>query len=550
MIMQAGLIEEKISKPPAPLTFKVASEDWEFKQIHMLNYETFAEEILQHEGNAEKSLVDTFHGENTYVICVRDGRLLGMVASRDRRPFSLDRKLEDLDAFLPRGKTVCEIRLLSVAREHRNGRVIQGLLTALARHCINRGYDVAIISGTVRRERFYRRLGFVPFGPRVGTAEALYQPMYRELATLEEDFSARFRTGAAPAGPRKPVNLMPGPVGIRREVQEAFARAPVSHRAPGFVADVARVKQRLCGLVGSRRVEILMGSGTMANDVIAAQLSLAPGKGLVLSNGEFGERLLDHARRMGLAFETLTVEWGRPIDRGMIEAALARDGRTDWLWAVHCETSTGVLNDLGMIKEVCAVRDIRLYMDCISSIGTVPVDLSGVHFASCVSGKGLGGYPGLSMVFYDHEVGPAPDRLPRSLDLGLHAAKNGVPFTMSSNLFYGLDTALDVFQSNSVFDEIADISAWLRRGLRRLGYRTVAPDEHSSPAVITIELPEEFRSIHVGRRLEAIGYVLSYNSSYLLDRNWIQVCLMGEISREAVAPLLDAMGKMHLAGSR
>ena len=94
---------------------------------------------------------------------------------------------------------------------------------------------------------------------------------------------------------------------------------------------------------------------------------------------------------MGLAFETLEVEWGRVIDRGMIEAALARDGATDWLWAVHCETSTGVLNDLGTIKEICAVRDIRLSMDCISSIGTVPVDLRGVHLASCVSGKGLGG---------------------------------------------------------------------------------------------------------------------------------------------------------------
>ena len=154
------------------------------------------------------------------------------------------------------------------------------------------------------------------------------------------------------------------------------------------------------------------------------------------------------------------------------------------------------------------------------------------------------------MVFYDHEVEPAPDTLPRYLDLGLYAANNGVPFTMSSNLFYGLDAALDVFQSNSTFDEIADISASLWRGLRRLGYSTVAPDGHSSPAVITIELPEEFRSIDVGRWLEAMGYVLSYNSSYLIDRNWIQVCLMGEISGEAVAALLDVMGKMHLAGSR
>ena len=58
--------------------------------------------------------------------------------------------------------------------------------------------DVAIISGTVLQERFYRRLGFVPFGPRVGTAEALYQPMYRELATLEEEFSKLFRAEPPP----------------------------------------------------------------------------------------------------------------------------------------------------------------------------------------------------------------------------------------------------------------------------------------------------------------------------------------------------------------
>ena len=63
----------------------------------------------------------------------------------------------------------------------------------LARHCMDRGYEFAIISGTVLQERFYRRLGFVPFGPRVGTPGALYQPMYRELDTLEEEFSARFR---------------------------------------------------------------------------------------------------------------------------------------------------------------------------------------------------------------------------------------------------------------------------------------------------------------------------------------------------------------------
>ena len=77
----------------APLTFKVTTERWEFEQIHSLNYETFVEEIPQHESNPDRLLVDRFHHENTYFICVRDGQLIGMVAARDRRPFSLDQKL-------------------------------------------------------------------------------------------------------------------------------------------------------------------------------------------------------------------------------------------------------------------------------------------------------------------------------------------------------------------------------------------------------------------------------------------------------------------------
>lgn len=199
MISQPRLIDERAAKTLAPLTFKVASEDWEFEQVHRLNYKTFVEEIPQHEANPDGLLVDKFHHENTYFICIRGIRLIGMVAARNQRPFSLDQKLESLDSYMPPGKSICEIRLLSIDKEHRDGRIIQGLLTILARHCIERGYDIAIISGTVRQERFYRRLGFVPFGPRVGAPGALYQPMYLELGTLEEEFSALFR----PAPPQR-----------------------------------------------------------------------------------------------------------------------------------------------------------------------------------------------------------------------------------------------------------------------------------------------------------------------------------------------------------
>ena len=47
-----------------PLKYKIASEEWEFDQIHKLNYRTFVEEIPQHEKNPEKSLIDEFHQDN------------------------------------------------------------------------------------------------------------------------------------------------------------------------------------------------------------------------------------------------------------------------------------------------------------------------------------------------------------------------------------------------------------------------------------------------------------------------------------------------------
>ena len=135
------------------LTYKVATEAWEFELISELNYATFVEEVPQHDPNLSRRLVDRFHDENTYLICLSGCELIGMVAVRHQRPFSLDEKLGSIDAYLPLGSSVCEIRLLSVAKERRNGRVIQGLLSLLARNCIDSEYDIAVISGNVTQER-------------------------------------------------------------------------------------------------------------------------------------------------------------------------------------------------------------------------------------------------------------------------------------------------------------------------------------------------------------------------------------------------------------
>ena len=160
------------------LVFKIASEADEFEQIFRLNYKTFVEEIPQHTPNAQRRLVDKFHNENTYLICKDGDILLGMLAVRDKRPFSLDLKLNDLDSYLPTHNSLCEIRLLAVEPDWRKTRVCAELLLRVGKYCDEKGYDLAIMSGTTRQSKMYRHLGFVPFGPLVGKNGADYQPMY------------------------------------------------------------------------------------------------------------------------------------------------------------------------------------------------------------------------------------------------------------------------------------------------------------------------------------------------------------------------------------
>jgi len=196
------------------------------------------------------------------------------------------------------------------------------------------------------------------------------------------------------------------------------------------------------------------------------------------------------------------------------------------------------------LKQLCAGHRLKLCLDCISLIGTVAVDLQGVYLASCVSGKGLGAFPGLAMVFYHHDVAPQPSRLPRYLDLGNCAARQGIPFTHSSNLLSALQVALKRYDTHQPFAEIAELSDWVRPKLRELGFQILAPDAHASPAVITLALPGEISSQSIGDQLQAAGFLLSYQSEYLRRRNWIQICLMGDCSRQSLVALLTELRKV------
>ncbi len=525
------------------MDFKIATEKWEFEEIHKLNYQTFVEEIPQHGRNHDRTLIDKFHSENTYIICAEGRCLNGMIAVRDKRPFSLDSKLDSLDDYLPPYTNACEIRLLSISKSRRSRLVLQGLFRKLAKYCEESGYDLALISATVTQLKLYKKLGFMEFGSLVGSNGAMFQPMYLtpdSYSKLKQD--TKFLRTSGNGVLSEPINLLPGPVVIKPEVKREFELDPVSHRSEDFLKNYDQTCRLLNSLVGTSHVQIISGAGTVANDVVAAQLCVMDKGGLILSNGEFGERLLDQATRTGLEFETYRVDWGEVFEPSEIESIIDTNPDIAWVWFVQLETSTGVLNDLESLKRIASHRGVKPVVDCISSLGNVEVDLNGVYFATGSSGKGLRSYPGLSFVFYNHDIKPHNNsHIPKYMDLAYYAGSGGVPFTMSSNQLYALNAALQSLDTYTKFTKIRNQSVWLRETLEQSGLKLVTRNAHPPTPLITFELPEHHVSLEIGERLDARGYLLSYRSNYLVERNWIQISLMSEYPDDVINDALDAL---------
>ncbi|PID04679.1 MULTISPECIES: aminotransferase class V-fold PLP-dependent enzyme [unclassified Sporosarcina] len=514
--------------------YRLAVLPQDAERIHQLNYRAFVEEIPQHASNEQRLLVDPFHEENTYIVCLKENEIVGMLALRSTRPFSLDKKIGPIEGWLEqKPQYPVEIRLLVVDRAHRSGRAFFGLMQGLVNWCKQAGYDAAVISGTVRELKLYRHMGFEPFANPVGTKEAKYVPMISSFAAYEKSAAKRL---VAPV-----VNFLPGPPKIAENVKAAFASEAFSHRSAEYARLFTTVKRQLLDLTGAKYVQLLQGTGTLANDAVAAQLSRIGGRGLVVINGEFGQRLCDHSKRFGLAFDCLEQEWGEVLSLEKLAEQLDSQ-EYSWLWIVHCETSTGVLQELEQITALCRARAVRIAVDCASSVGTVPVNLRDVDFASSVSGKGLASYAGLGLVFHQEAIEP-DETIPRYLDLGQYEKYDGIPYTQSSNAVVALHQSLEniLLDPPQRFQRIRHCADRLREGVEKLGMEVVAPNEYANPGILTFVLPKGKSSKRLGDDLLLNGYRTHYESRYLQAHNWLQVATMNEPSDEEVERFLELL---------
>jgi aspartate aminotransferase-like enzyme len=119
-----------------------------------------------------------------------------------------------------------------------------------------------------------------------------------------------------------------------------------------------------------------------------------------------------------------------------------------------------------------------------------------------------------------------------------------VPYSHSSNLILALKTALRARHWPARFAELRETSAWLRAQLCELGCKLIGDEACVCPAVLTWALPAEISAARVGAELERAGFLVSWRSEYLRQRNWIQISLMGAWTRPDLERMLDTIRRL------
>jgi aspartate aminotransferase-like enzyme len=528
------------------IEFKRAETSNEIEEIHRLNHRIFAEEIGQHACRADGRLIDRFHDQNEYFIASRGGSLVGMVSAHAGPEFSVASRLRD-DAVLRGLRAPLEVRLLAIVPEYRNGALVAGLLSQLEVYARANGYSDLVISGIVEREAMYRKLGFEAMGPSSPCGAAAFTPMRLSLDSPPVHYSRRQQMYDSRRRRLHPVSLLPGPVELPAQVMRALQGKPVSHRAKPFLEMYEDIRSRLSEIMGGLKCVILGGGGTLANDAVAANLRAGFGdaEGLILVNGEFGERLVRHAERAGLRFRTLRFAWGQPWSWRAVEEALER--APQWVWAVHLETSTGVLNDLPRLIARAGEHGAVVAADCVSSLGAADPHGEGagrLYLGSGVSGKALGSFAGLAFVFVS---GDAMERLSgknlcATFNLVEAVETVGPVSTVSSPLATAVYEALRRWYegasgSESRYRHYAGLGRWVRGKMRAAGLEPMAHEAFAAPTVTTFVLPDA----GFARRCSREGFTIAHESDYLQTRGWGQFATMGELDEVALAPLFRSL---------
>ena len=322
----------------------------------------------------------------------------------------------------------------------------------------------------------------------------------------------------------EPFLLTPGPLTTAYEVKQAMLRDWGSWDGD-FRAMTARVCSELVTMANGADEYVcvpMQGSGSFGVEAMLGTLVPRHGKVLVLANGAYGKRAAETLAYLGRDHEVIDKGDYLPPRGEEVRAALKADPAITHVIAIHCETSSGILNPLEEIAKVVAEEDCRLLIDSMSAFGALPVDVKALRAEAVVSSanKCIEGVPGFSFVIARRSTLEEAKGNAHSLALDLHAQwayleKTGQwRYTPPTHVMAAFDRALTLHAAEGGvaargkrYRENRDVMV---EGMRDIGFETLLKDGWLSPIIVTFFCPADprfaFNAFYEG--MKARGFII------------------------------------------
>ena len=111
---------------------------------------------------------------------------------------------------------------------------------------------------------------------------------------------------------------------------------------------------------------ILGGEGILGLEAACASLTEPGDRVLVIDNGVFGKGFADFVKIYGGEPVSFVSDYHRPVELSELEAFLQKDNNFKYATVVHCDTPSGVLNDVEEISKLLDRYGIMTVADSVA----------------------------------------------------------------------------------------------------------------------------------------------------------------------------------------
>jgi len=364
-----------------------------------------------------------------------------------------------------------------------------------------------------------------------------------------------------------PFLLTPGPLTTSRSVKEVMVHDWGSRDA-NFLRINSEVLARLPDVVNGHADFVtipMQGSGTFAVEAMLTTFVPAGGKVLMLINGAYGHRakkILDIARRAVVVHETPE---DTPPDLGAVERILKETPAITHIFAVHCETTSGILNPIADIGALAQRYGKSFLLDSMSAFGALPLDVQAIKpdAIAASSNKCIEGVPGLGFVIARRAAIEATAGNATTLTLDLHDQWRNFEKTGQYRFTPPIHVIVSFHQALMEFFEEGGQPGRGRRysencrvlidGMRALGFQPLLSDNLQAPIIVTFRMPADprFQFQVFYDKLKERGYVIYPGKLTVADS--FRIGCIGRLYPDhmhgalaAIRDILDEMGVTSL----